>query len=345
MASSTSSSSSTPTSDSSSSSTTSPRKGLRKAENYPETVTIDSGDETSSSDNDGCVIVNVVRESKRDSDVEESSNCSQTSCTESSSQSSQASKEESNSQSSCTSEFDQKNTSCKKSSSSSFKSARQAKKQPSRSARAAFGLVGGGDVSDSDDDDSQDSSLFARLPVEIMENIFCQLPIVDLMLNCALVCRQWYNIISRDSFIPWKKKYFLLKNRDLSAEDEMIEFTGSKMSFRVDLFRTKSCKCFYCLASIFYYLESQHRIGSGLHYRVFYSLYLYENAFEATCASIGSVFDQNATGQQSMMRYRSSTDKLQLTHEQVRIIKTRCQGWRDHKNCSICRNWKDNNSS
>ena len=218
MASSTSSSSSTLTSDSSSSSTTSPRKirrtrsrtnsgaqnqlkvrSVKKQKTTPETITIDSGDETSSSDNDGCVIVNVARETRRDSEVDESSNCSQTSCTESSSQSSQASKEESNSQSSCTSESDQNNTSCKKSSSSSFKSARQAKKQPSRSARAAFGLVGGGDVSDSDDDDSQDSSLFARLPVEIMENIFCQLPIVDLMLNCALVCRQWYNIISRDS--------------------------------------------------------------------------------------------------------------------------------------------------
>ena len=44
--------------------------------------------------------------------------------------------------------------------------------------------------------------------------------------------------------------------------------------------------------------------SNRLHYRVFYSLYLYENAFEATCASINSVFDQNFTGQQSIMRYR-----------------------------------------
>ena len=63
-----------------------------------------------------------------------------------------------------------------------------------------------GDVDDDDDDDDDDSqdlsqcdSDFAQLPVEIMENIFCQLPIVDLMLNCALVCHQWYDIISRDS--------------------------------------------------------------------------------------------------------------------------------------------------
>ena len=52
--------------------------------------------------------------------------------------------------------------------------------------------------------------------------------------------------------------------------------------------------CYFCL----------FLFSNRLHYRVFYSLYLYENAFEATCASINSVFDQNFTGQQSIMRYR-----------------------------------------
>jgi len=50
---------------------------------------------------------------------------------------------------------------------------------------------------------SQCDSDFAQLPVEILENIFCQLPIVDLMLNCALVCRQWYDIISRESVMAF----------------------------------------------------------------------------------------------------------------------------------------------
>ena len=213
MASSTSSSSSSPTSNSSSSSSPSPRntrkirrsnsraqnhrKGrfAKKQKRVPETITVDSEDENCISDDDGCVITNVVggRKLKSDSEVEESSSCSQSSTSMESTCSSQESS------SSC--ESGQKNTasSCKKSSNSS-KSVKQTKEQAS--AKSTFGLVGGG-VSDSDDDDSQDLSQcdsdFAQLPVEIMENIFCQLPIVDLMLNCALVCHQWYDIISRDS--------------------------------------------------------------------------------------------------------------------------------------------------
>lgn len=218
MASSTSSGSSTLTSDSSSSSSTPPRnvrhtrrsssrvekflKGrpAKKQKGAPETITVDSEDEKSSSEDDCCVIVNVVRDRRAnsDSEVEEITSCSQSSTTESSSQSSQASKGERSSQSSCTSESDQKNTaSSSKKSSPSLKSARQTEKRAS--ARSTFGLVGG-NVSDSDDDDDlQCDGEFAQLPVEILENIFCQLPIVDLMLNCALVCRKWYTIISRDS--------------------------------------------------------------------------------------------------------------------------------------------------
>ena len=221
MASSTSSSSSSPTS--SSSPCPSPRttrrtrrsnsraqnhlkgKSAKKQKRVPETISVDSEDENCISDDDCCVIMNVVRgrKLKSDSEVEESSSCSQSSTsTESSSQESKG--ESSDKSSTSSSESDQKNTtsSCKKSSLSS-KSARQTKGQAS--AKSTFGLVGG-DVSNSDDDDDDDSedlsqcdSDFAQLPVEIMENIFCQLPIVDLMLNCALVCRQWYDIISRDS--------------------------------------------------------------------------------------------------------------------------------------------------
>lgn len=222
MASSTSSSSSSPTSSSSSTSCPSPRttrrtrrsnskvqnhlkgRSAKKQKRVPETITVDSEDENCISDDDCCVILNVVRgrKLKSDSEVEESSSCSHSLT---STASSQESKGESSCKSSSSSESDQKNiaSSCKKSSLSS-KSVRQEK----TSAKLTFGLVGG-DVSDSDDDDDDDDSQdlsqcdshFAQLPVEIMENIFCQLPIVDLMLNCALVCHQWYDIISRDSVI------------------------------------------------------------------------------------------------------------------------------------------------
>ena len=219
MASSTSSSSSSPSSNSSSS-CPSPRNSRRtrrsnsRAQNHlkgrsakkqkrvPETITVDSEDENCVSDDDCCVIMNVVRGTKlkSDSEVEESSTCSQSST---SIESSQDSKGERSYKGTSSSESDQKNTAsfCKKSSLSS-KSVKQTKKQAS--AKSTFGLVGG-DVSDSDEDggDSQDLSQcdsdFAQLPVEILENIFRQLPIVDLMLNCALVCHQWYDIISRES--------------------------------------------------------------------------------------------------------------------------------------------------
>lgn len=225
MASSTSSSSSSPSSNSSSS-CPSPRNSRRtrrsnsRAQNHlkgrsakkqkrvPETITVDSEDENCVSDDDCCVIMNVVRGTKlkSDSELEERSNCSQSSTSmESSTQKSKTSKGESSYKSS--SESDLKNTaSSYKKSSLLLKSVKQTKKQAS--AKSTFGLVGG-DVSDSDEDggDSQDLSQcdsdFAQLPVEILENIFCQLPIVDLMLNCALVCRQWYDIISRESVMAF----------------------------------------------------------------------------------------------------------------------------------------------
>ena len=37
-------------------------------------------------------------------------------------------------------------------------------------------------------------------------------------------------------FIPWKKKYFLLKNKDRSSEDEMIKLLDRKGLLEVDLF-------------------------------------------------------------------------------------------------------------
>ena len=71
------------------------------------------------------------------------------------------------------------------------------------SSRSTFGLVGGDVIDSYEEDDSlyfnHSSTDFSHLPAEIMENIFCQLPIVDLMLNCTLVCHQWYNVISQDS--------------------------------------------------------------------------------------------------------------------------------------------------
>ena len=40
---------------------------------------------------------------------------------------------------------------------------------------------------------------FPELSEKIMENIFCQIPIKDLMLSCALVCQKWRKIIAEPS--------------------------------------------------------------------------------------------------------------------------------------------------
>ena len=58
------------------------------------------------------------------------------------------------------------------------------------------------------EDSSQIGTKFSHLPGKIMENIFCRLPIVDLMLNCSLVCPAWREIISKDTvslicFLTW----------------------------------------------------------------------------------------------------------------------------------------------
>ena len=198
-------SSSSSTSSSNSSSTSTSSRKVKRAQNRPNRRTIetqkrfkqtvlisllDSENGEESSDSDCFMVKHVARRNKNplhvsDSDVEEISSCSQTSA----------------SQSSNSNESSQSSSPCTKSARSS-KSSRRTKKQSS-ACSSMYGLVGD-DVSESEDD-SEDLSHcgteFSQLPVEIMENIFCQLPIIDLMLNCVLVCQQWNSIISRDSVI------------------------------------------------------------------------------------------------------------------------------------------------
>lgn len=80
------------------------------------------------------------------------------------------------------------------------KNLRKTKNCPSASS-SRNGLVKDDDESNTEDDSDVNplETEFSHLPEEIMENIFCQLPMIDLLLNCALVCRQWNNIIARDT--------------------------------------------------------------------------------------------------------------------------------------------------
>ncbi|KAK7101829.1 hypothetical protein V1264_020153 [Littorina saxatilis] len=60
---------------------------------------------------------------------------------------------------------------------------------------------------------------FEKLPLDVIENIFCGLPMLDLCLTTNRVCLAWNEIISSDTFIPWKKTYHKLKLGESSAKD------------------------------------------------------------------------------------------------------------------------------
>lgn len=49
------------------------------------------------------------------------------------------------------------------------------------------------------------------LPDEVLAEIFCQLPLSDLLGCCSSVCQRWKNVITNPSFMPWKKEYYALK--------------------------------------------------------------------------------------------------------------------------------------
>ncbi|XP_060587800.1 F-box DNA helicase 1-like, partial [Ruditapes philippinarum] len=247
---------------------------------------------------------------------------------------------------------------------------------------------------------------FERLPPEVLENIFCQLPLLDLCLNSNRVCLQWNDIISDEKFVPWKKLYHKLKSED-EASKEFIQSTMNKHEMKhppmyllslirymktfkpitagnmlqclqkhkkycwaKDLIdeRLQDCKtheepnpwsvitilvlvahnvydiqeiiqclsvsssqctskeiieCLYCIATFLFAfkLAKPCDVWNGMHYRLFYALYLFENASSSSCADLHSIMSESKGGQQSLVKYSSGTDSVRLTHEQLRIVK------------------------
>ncbi|CAH1782586.1 unnamed protein product [Owenia fusiformis] len=78
-----------------------------------------------------------------------------------------------------------------------------------------YGLLGTGQYPE------DTTNHFLSLPVEVLENIFCQMPMLDLCLHLNIVCKQWNAIISNENFVPWKKKYHMLKKRRPQKELEI----------------------------------------------------------------------------------------------------------------------------
>ena len=55
--------------------------------------------------------------------------------------------------------------------------------------------------SESSTDSEDDTEYFERLPVDIVENIFSRLPILDLILNLTLVSKTWNGIVNSEQVI------------------------------------------------------------------------------------------------------------------------------------------------
>ncbi|KAI8511686.1 F-box DNA helicase 1 [Branchiostoma belcheri] len=273
-----------------------------------------------------------------------------------------------------------------------------------------FGLFGVSISSHGNDDDGSSDgedlrpNPFEMLPDELLENIFCQMPMLDLCLHLSLVCQRWRELIQRDTFIPWKKKYHklkqgcpetvqevneLMRKHNITATKDgcllhLIRYMSSwqkreeaailsrlqthplSAAAAQDLIRTRAKDCLidgacpawsvvaavvvlstsvsdiqtllrvltrhptpcmivdvleglYCIATILFSLRTHFKINMGLHYRLFYTLYLYENASSVSCGQLTALKGKH-TGQQSMMRYRSGKDRVRLSHEQLRII-------------------------
>ena len=75
-----------------------------------------------------------------------------------------------------------------------------------------FGLLGNDDAIElSSDEEQEEICWFDYLPLEVMENILCRLPLLDLCLNVNAVCKRWNEIISNEkvrSLISFPVSFF-----------------------------------------------------------------------------------------------------------------------------------------
>ncbi|KAK3747370.1 hypothetical protein QZH41_016498 [Actinostola sp. cb2023] len=72
-----------------------------------------------------------------------------------------------------------------------------------------------------------------NLPIEILENIFAQVPFLDLTKNCIGVCKYWYEIISNPKFLIWKKSYHRLLAGSEATAEKMEEIMDDEGFFSV----------------------------------------------------------------------------------------------------------------
>ncbi|MEQ2159275.1 hypothetical protein GOODEAATRI_021186 [Goodea atripinnis] len=73
---------------------------------------------------------------------------------------------------------------------------------------AHFGLLSSGKVL------SQPQGCIDDLPEEVLREVLCLIPALDLYRNVSLVCHCWRNIFLDPKFVPFKKQYFRYMMRE-----------------------------------------------------------------------------------------------------------------------------------
>jgi len=78
-------------------------------------------------------------------------------------------------------------------------------------------------------------------PTEVLEIVFSQLPLLDLLRTCCVVCSKWKDIINSNQFLYWRKIYFRFKlGADLAPEnDPNVIFNYAKDSFSASAWNEK----------------------------------------------------------------------------------------------------------
>ncbi|KAL3851875.1 hypothetical protein ACJMK2_015575 [Sinanodonta woodiana] len=268
-----------------------------------------------------------------------------------------------------------------------------------------YGLLGTGHVAIDEENDKPKVNYFECLPLDVIENILCQLPMMDLCLNSNRVCLGWNQIISDSKFVPWKKLYHKLKKgignskqeiQELMQKNGMVgpstylaslirfmmtfkpvtahnmlqclqkhnkyEWAVALMGERLrdcftheepnpwsliatlvaishsvqdiqEIIQCLSCsasqcrsvevvECLYCIATFLYAFKvvKTSDVWNGMHYRLFYALYLFENVSSSSYRDLQQSLS-SCGGQQSIVKYGRSSDGIRLTHEQMRIVK------------------------
>eukprot|EP00092_Neocalanus_flemingeri_P015188 GFUD01016405.1.p1 GENE.GFUD01016405.1~~GFUD01016405.1.p1 ORF type:complete len:854 (+),score=279.75 GFUD01016405.1:80-2641(+) len=76
----------------------------------------------------------------------------------------------------------------------------------------------------------------SKMPPEVLEIVFSQLPLFSLLCTCSRVCKQWHSIIGQSKFLQWRKLYYRYKldmeyDKDKENDSLLLELDHPSVIF------------------------------------------------------------------------------------------------------------------